>query len=88
MITSRERNAAQNHNIKAGNKSFETLANYEKQLQITCRKKLRTLHSRTACYHSVENVLSARFLSKTEIKTYIIFMFWCMGVKLGLSSSW
>jgi len=37
------------------------------------------LNSRTACYHSVQNVLSARLLSKTEIKMYIIFMFCCMG---------
>jgi len=44
------------------------------------------LRSGNACYHSVQNVLSSRLLSKNlKIKIYrsIILPVVCMGVKLG-----
>ena len=44
------------------------------------------LKSRNACYHSVQNLLSSRLLSKNvKIKIYrtIILLLSCMGVKLG-----
>jgi len=44
------------------------------------------LRSGNACYHSVQNVLSSRLLSKNlKIKIYrtIILPLFCMGVKLG-----
>ena len=44
------------------------------------------LRSGNACYHSVQNLLSSRLLSKNlKIKIYvtIIFLLFCMGVKLG-----
>jgi hypothetical protein len=46
------------------------------------------LKSATACYYSVHNILSSRFLSKnTKITVYrtIILPVFCMSVKLGLS---
>jgi len=42
--------------------------------------------SGSACYHSVQNILSSRLLSKNlKIKIYgtIILPVFCMGVKLG-----
>jgi len=44
------------------------------------------LRSGYTCYHSVQNLLSSRFLSKNlKIKIYrtIILPVFCMGVKLG-----
>ena len=44
------------------------------------------LRSGNACYHSVQNLLSSRLLSKNlKIKIYrtIILPVFCMGVKLG-----
>ena len=44
------------------------------------------LRSGTACYHSVQNLLSSRLLSKNlKIKIYrtIILPVFCMGVKPG-----
>ena len=44
------------------------------------------LRSENACYHSVQNLLSSRLLSKNlKIKIYrtIILQVFCMGVKLG-----
>jgi len=44
------------------------------------------LRSRNACYHSVQNLLSSRLLSKNlKIKKYrtIILPVFCMSVKLG-----
>ena len=44
------------------------------------------LRSGNACYHSVQNLLSSRVLSKNlKIKIYrtIILPVFCMGVKLG-----
>ena len=44
------------------------------------------LRSGNACYHSVQNLLSSRLLSKNlKIKIYrtIILLVFCMGVKLG-----
>jgi hypothetical protein len=46
----------------------------------------RRLRSGNACYHSVQNLLSSRLLSKNlkiKINRAIILPFFCMGVKLG-----
>jgi len=47
------------------------------------------LNSGNACYHSVQYPLSSRLLSKiVSIKIYksIIYLLFCMGVKLGPST--
>ena len=44
------------------------------------------LKSENACYHSVQNLLSSRLLSKNlKVKIYrtIILPVFCMGMKLG-----
>jgi len=70
MVMSRDQNAGRSHNMKTDNRSFEmeeqfkylrtTLANQNSiQEEINSRRK-----SGNACYHSVQNRLSSRSLSK------------------------
>ena len=70
MVMSRDQNAGRSHSIKMDNSSFErveefkylgtTLTNQNSiQEEIKCRLK-----SGNACYHSVQNLLSSRLLSK------------------------
>jgi len=70
MVMTRDQNAGRSHNIKIDNSSFErveefrylgkTLTNQNSILkEITSRLK-----SGNACYHSVQNLLSSRLLSK------------------------
>ena len=80
------------HTMKVDNSSIErveeikylrtTLTNQNSiQKEIKSRLKLGN-----ACYHSVQNLLSSSLLSKNlKIKIYrtIIFLFFCMDVKLG-----
>jgi len=55
--------------------------------QISIAEEIKSrLRSGSACYHSVQNLLSSRLLSKNlKIKIYrtIILPVFCMGVKLG-----
>jgi hypothetical protein len=77
MLLSRHQNAGQNHYIKKDNESFENASQF-KYLetapinQILIQEKIkRRLNSGNACYHSVQNLLSSRLLSKnTKIKIY------------------
>jgi hypothetical protein len=55
MLPSCHQNASQNWDIKIGNRSFEDL------IQEEIKKRL---NSRIACYHSAQNLLSSRLLSK------------------------
>jgi hypothetical protein len=62
MFLSRQQNAGQNHEIKIANSSFENVAHlniWERHKEIK-----RGLNSGNACYHSVQNLLSSRLLSK------------------------
>jgi hypothetical protein len=70
MVMSRHQNAGQNHNINIANKSFErvkhfkylgTTLTYQNPLHEEIKSRLK---SRNACYHSVQNLLSSRLLSK------------------------
>jgi sorting nexin-29 len=70
MVMSRDQNAEQNGNIQIGNKSFESVeqftylgATLTDQNSIHEELKSR-LKSGNACYHSVQNLLSSRLLSK------------------------
>jgi hypothetical protein len=69
-VMSRKRTSGQNHNIKINNKSFERVDEF-KYLGATLTNQ-NSIHdeiksrvkSRNACYHSVQNLLSSRLLSK------------------------
>jgi hypothetical protein len=70
MLLSRHQNAGQNHDIKTVNRSCENRAQF-KYLGMTVtnqnliqEKIKRRLNSGNACYHSVQNLLSSRPLSK------------------------
>jgi len=93
MVMSRDRNAAgRGHGVKIDNSSTERVEEFKYlgtaitdqnsiQEEIKSRLKLGN-----ACYHSVQNLLSSRLLSKNlKIKIYktIIFPWFCMGVKPG-----
>jgi hypothetical protein len=70
MLVSWDQNAGQNREIKIGNRSFENVSQL-KYLGTTVtnenliqEKIKRRLNSGNACYHSVQNFLSSRLLSK------------------------
>jgi len=92
MVISRDQNAGRIHSVRIDNSTFEiveefkylgtTLTN-QNSIPEEIKSKLR---SGNACYHSVQNLLSSRLLSKSlKIKIYrtIILPVFCMGVKLG-----
>ena len=77
MVTSRDRNAGRSHSVKIDSSSIERVEEfkylgttitdqYSIQEEIQSRLKLGN-----ACYHSVQNLLSSRLLSKNlKIKIY------------------
>jgi len=78
MVMSRDQNAGQSHSMKTDNSTFErvekfkclgtTLTN-QNSIQEEIKSRLK---SGNACYHSVQNLLSSRLLSKNlKIKIYI-----------------
>jgi len=74
---SRDQNAGRSHSMKIDNSSFERVEEF-KYLETTLRDQnsiLEEIKSRlktgNACYHSVQNLLSSRLLSKNlKIKIY------------------
>jgi len=81
MVISRDKNAGQNHSMKTDNSSFERVEVFKhlgttstNQLCIQEETKSR-LKSGNACYHSVQNLLSFRWLHKnSKIKIYRIII--------------
>ena len=77
MIMSRDQNAGQNHSVRIGNSTFERVEEFKylgttltNQNSIPEEIKNR-LRSGNACYHTVQNLLSSRLLSKNlKIKIY------------------
>ena len=70
MVMFRDQNAGRSHNIKNGNKSFESVEQFrylgtnlthENSIQKEIKSRLK---SRNACYISVQNLLSSSLLSK------------------------
>jgi hypothetical protein len=77
MLLSRHQNVGQNRDIKIANRSFVIVSQF-RYLQTTVTNQnliqeeiKRRLNSGNACYHSVENLLSSRLLSKNlKIRIY------------------
>jgi hypothetical protein len=76
MLLSRHQNAGQIHDIKISNTSFENVAQFKYLGTTITNDNLiqeeikRRLNSGNVCYHSVQNHLSSRLLSK-NIKSRI-----------------
>jgi hypothetical protein len=70
MLVFRDQNAGQNREIKIGNRSFENVSQFKYLGTIVTNQNLikekfkRRLNSINTCYHSVQNLLSSRLLSK------------------------
>jgi len=92
MVISRDQNTGRNHSVRINNSTVErveefkclgTTLTHKNSIPEEIKSRLRL---GIACYHSVQNLLSSRLLSKNlKIKIYrtIIFLLFCMGVKLG-----
>jgi hypothetical protein len=76
MVMSHGQHAGQNHNIKPSNKSFEMVEQFgywgTTLTNRNCiRKKVKSrVKSRNACYDSMQNLLSSRFLTKNIQSKY------------------
>jgi hypothetical protein len=77
MLVSRDQNAGQTREIKIGNRSFENVSQFKYLGTTVTNQNLiqeeikRRLNSGSACYHSVQNLLSSRLLSKNmKVKIY------------------
>jgi hypothetical protein len=70
MLVSWNQNAGQNWDIKIRNRSFENVSQFRHLGTTVTNQNLileeikRRLNSGNACYHSVQNLLSSRLLSK------------------------
>jgi hypothetical protein len=77
MLLSHHQNVGRNWDIKIANRSFENVSQF-KCLGTTVRNQnliqeeiKKRLNSGNACYHSVQNLLSSRLLSKNlKIRIY------------------
>ena len=70
MVISRDQNAGRNHSVRIDNSTFERVGEFKylgttltNQNSILEEIKSR-LRSGNACYHSAQNLLSSRLLSK------------------------
>jgi sorting nexin-29 len=77
MLVSRDQNAGQHRDIKIRNRSFENVSQFKYLGMTVTNQNLiqeemkRRLNSGDACYHSVQNLLSSRLLSKNvKVRIY------------------
>jgi hypothetical protein len=77
MLVSQDQYAGQNREIKIGKRSFENLSQFRYLGTTVTNQNLiqeeskRRLNSGNACYHSVQNLLSSRLLSKNvKVRIY------------------
>ena len=93
MVMSRDQNAGRIHSVRIDNSAFERTEEFKYLgTTLTCQNYIAEeitsrLRPGNVCYHSVQNLLTSRLLSKNlKIKTHrtiILPVFFCMGVKLG-----
>ena len=92
MVMSREQNAGRIQSVRIDNSTFERVEEFKYlgttlTIQNSIAEEIKSrLRSGNACYHSAQNLLSSRLISKIlKIKIYrnIILPLVCMGVKLG-----
>jgi hypothetical protein len=91
MLVSRDQNAGQNREIKIGNRSFKNVSQFKYLATAVTNQNLiqekikRRLNCGNACYHSVQNRLSSRLLSKNMVRIYKTkFCLWfSMSVEFG-----
>jgi len=97
MVMSQDKNAGQSQHMQTDNNSFERVEEFEylgttltdqNSIQEEIKSRLK---SGNACYHSVQNLLSSRLLSKNlKIKVYStiilpLFLYGCETRSLTLS---
>jgi hypothetical protein len=76
VLLSRQQNAGQSYDIKIANRCFENVAQFRYlgttiTNQNLIQEEIRTVNSGNAYYHSVQNSLSSRLLSKNiKIRIY------------------
>ena len=70
MVMYRDQNAGHNHSVRIDNSTFERVEDFKYlgtnlTIQNSIREEIKSrLRSGNACYHSVQNLLSSRLLSK------------------------
>jgi hypothetical protein len=96
MLLSRHQNVGQNRDIKIANRLFENVSHFKYLGMTVTNQNLiqeeikRRLNSSNACYHSGQNRLSSRLLSKNlrigMYKTIIlhVVLYWCETWSLTL----
>ena len=100
MVMSRDKNAGRIHSVRIDNSTFERLEEF-KYLRTTLTNQnsipeeiKSRLRSENACYHSMQNLLSSRLLSKNlKIKIYRTIMlpvvlYGCETSSLTLREEW
>jgi hypothetical protein len=87
MLLSRHQNVGQNRDLKIVYRSFENVSQFKYLGTTVTNQNLiqeeikRRLNSANACYHSVQNLLSSRVLSKNlKIRIYKTIIFACGSV--------
>ena len=92
MFKSQDQNAGRIQSVRIDNSTYESVEGFKYlgttlTIQNSIREEIKSrLRSGNACYHSVQNLLSYRLLSKKlKIKIYRtkFCLLFCMGVKLG-----
>jgi hypothetical protein len=89
MVKSQHQNAGQGHNVRSDNSSFERVEqfNYLETIlknQNSIQEEIKSrLKPGNACYHLVQNLLSADLLSQNiKIKIYRTIIFACCFVQV------